>query len=210
MSRRGRQCSGLMSRGVPRSDVGGVPYHVSFLKMHLMLSTHPLPPPREQTDAGENITFPQLAGGNNVRCRFRDSMQISRDENRLEQTDFAFLFILTIWPYRFKEQQSQRGYFGLDWLKSTEYRSLTQQLLSKNCVLAVLLPSPRIWKLLRPSHPRFFLPFELFLSTNCKDMQLLLHLIPGEFFYWTSRMTACSRTVTTHDASKHSAIQVTI
>ena len=58
--------------------------------MHLMLSTHPLPPPREQTDAGENITFPQLAGGNNVRCRFRDSMQISRDENRLEQTDFAF------------------------------------------------------------------------------------------------------------------------
>ena len=117
-----------------------------------------------------------------------------------------FLFILTIWPYRFKEQQSQRGYFGLDWLQSTEYRSLTQQLLSKNCVLAVLLPSPRIWKLLRPSHPRFFLPFELFLSTNCKDMQLLLHLIPGEFFYWTSRMTACSRTVTTHTMTRQNIV----
>ena len=61
--------------GVPRSDVGGVPSHVRYLKMHSMLSTHPLPPPREQTDAGENITFPQLAGGNNVRCRFRDSMR---------------------------------------------------------------------------------------------------------------------------------------
>ena len=43
-----------------RSQLSGgrwrIPYHVTYPKMHVMYLT----PPREQTDACENITFPQL------------------------------------------------------------------------------------------------------------------------------------------------------
>ena len=46
-----------MSRGVGYVQ-GGTPYHVTYPMMHVMLPT--LPPPPTQTDACENITFPQL------------------------------------------------------------------------------------------------------------------------------------------------------
>ena len=50
---------GLMSRreGYPTwSILGGIPYHVTYTMMHLML---PTPSPHEQTDSCENITFQQ-------------------------------------------------------------------------------------------------------------------------------------------------------
>ena len=41
--------------GVARSDVRGVPYHVTYPMMHLMLHLHPC----EEIAACENITSPQ-------------------------------------------------------------------------------------------------------------------------------------------------------
>ena len=47
-----------MSRGAPYLNFPGwLPYHMTYLSMHLML---PTPQCWEQIDACENITFPQL------------------------------------------------------------------------------------------------------------------------------------------------------
>ena len=51
------QMSAAGVSGYPRFHVGGVPYNVTYPMMHVML---PIPLPCKQTDAFENMTFPQL------------------------------------------------------------------------------------------------------------------------------------------------------